>query len=292
MNRHFMILLNPVSGVINKYQTLKKIETYLSQAGATSESFFTERRGHASDLAGIQLDRSFTDLMIVGGDGTLNEAINGLKLTEIPISIIPTGTGNDFVKSINVGKTLKQQVDTAINGTIKSLDVGVCNDRLFINCFGFGFDGKVVEEMERKGKQFGGHLAYLYTVLRIIATFQEPTAQFEIDGETFERKVFLMAINNGTTYGGGFPITPSAKMDDGLLDICLMNAMPLGRRFVNLPMLQLGKHEKLKEIQMLKTSKVSVKANSQIVAHVDGELIGNPPFEISVKPNYLKVRSN
>jgi len=256
-----------------------------------SDSFFTEYRGHATELVSEQLSQNYTDLMIVGGDGTLNEAINGLKNRDIPISIISMGTGNDFSKAIKLPKSLKKQILTAIHGKNTLIDVGSCNERLFINTMGFGFDGKVVEEMERKGKQFGGHLAYLYTVLRIVTTFPEPTVKFSVDGKTYKQPVFLMAINNGTTFGGGFQITPDAKLDDGLFDICLIGKISPMRRLMNFPKMQLGVHKGMEEIQMLRGKDILVESQPEITAHLDGEMVGQPPFKVKILPKYLLVKT-
>ena len=213
-----------------------------------------------------------------------------LLMAHIAVSIIPTGTGNDFVRAISIGKTLTQQIETAISGKIKTIDLGKCNDRLFINCMGFGFDGQVVEEMEQKGKIFGGHMAYLYTILKTITTYQQPTVHFKVDGVDYQESVFLTAINNGHAYGGGLPITPHAKLDDGLLDICFMKGMPVYRRLINLPLLQLGKHEQAREVTLWQGKQITVAANPNVVAHVDGELIGPPPYHITILPQHLKVR--
>jgi YegS/Rv2252/BmrU family lipid kinase len=288
--RKFFILLNPASGQKNKRKLQVQVEQFLTKREIEFECFYTERKKHATELISELLTPDFTDLMVVGGDGTLNEVINGLSTTQIPISIIPKGTGNDFAKALKLPKKLNQQLDIAINGNLKSVDVGKCNDQLFLNTMGFGFDGKVVEYMEKNGKPAGGHLAYMLTVLRIVTGFSEPTVKFKIDGKSFEQPVFLMAINNGTVYGGGFNITPDAKLDDGIFDICLIGKISPIRRLMNFPKMQLGVHQNVREINMLQGREFEISANSKVLAQVDGELIGNPPFRVSILGKHLKFR--
>jgi diacylglycerol kinase (ATP) len=288
--RKFFILLNPASGQIDKYKLQKQIEAYLAEKGIEFECFQTERKKHATQLVSELLTPDFTDILVVGGDGTLNEVVNGLRNTQIPISIIPKGTGNDFAKALKLPKKLNQQLEIALNGKVKSVDVGKCNSHLFINTMGFGFDGKVVEHMEQNGKPAGGHLAYILTVLKIVTAFPEPTVKFKVDGKEFEQPVFLMAINNGTVYGGGFHITPDAKLDDGIFDICLIGKISPIRRLINFPKMQLGIHQNVREIQMLQGREIEISANPKVLAQLDGELIGAPPFKVSILEKYLKFR--
>ncbi len=267
-----------------------QIEDFFEKRGINYECFLTQDKKHATQLVSKLLTPDFTDLLIVGGDGTLNEVVNGLPNTQIPISLIPKGTGNDFAKALKLPKKLNQQLEIVLNGEIKSVDVGKCNEHLFVNTMGFGFDGKVVEHMEKNGKPAGGHLAYLLTVLKIVTGFPEPTVKFSIDGKEFEQSVFLMAINNGTVYGGGFHITPDAKLDDGIFDICLIGKISPLRRLISFPKMQLGIHQNVREIQMLKGREIEISAQPQVLAQLDGELIGKPPFKVSILEKYLRFR--
>lgn len=293
MKQEFQVIVNPVAGSKDKQKLLTKAEAFLQERQIPFKTLITKSKGHATDYIKNELSDSCTDLLVIGGDGTLNEVLNGLQPNpkNIPISIIPTGTGNDFIKSIDFPKKLDLQLEVAINGSCLAVDIGRCNERYFLNTMGFGFDGKVVAIMEDRGKRFGGHLAYLYTVLHTITSFNEPLVRFIIDGkqERHER-VFLMAINIGTTYGGGFKITPKAKVDDGFFDICLIKEISTVRRYINLPKLQRGTHEGVKEIEMLKSKYLNIDHSPGIIAHLDGEYFGQPPYEVSILPKKQLIR--
>lgn len=236
------------------------------------------------------LDGSFTDLIIIGGDGTINEAINGLKF-DIPVSIIPAGTGDDFVKMVNLGKTLNDQIDTAVFGEVKSIDLGICNERKFINGIGIGFDGQIVEDMiSKRVPLLKGHAAYYYHVLRILGGYKEKEFGFQLDNQKQEKELILLTIGNGSTFGGGFKLMPEAKLDDGLLEICEIGKLSGLRRFLNIHKLSNGTHGSLEMVNFYRAKRVFVNENPLLFAHIDGERLGNPPFEIRVLPRALNMR--
>ena len=287
MTRNFLVVVNPIAGSKNKKQLVERSKAFLDAQHISHNIYYTNQKGHANNIIKENLTDEVTDILVIGGDGTLNEVVNGLMKANktLPISIIPTGTGNDFIKSIPFGKTLDQQLETALNGKELAVDLGCCNGRYFHNTMGFGFDGKVVEIMEKNGKKLTGHLAYLYTVLRTVTNFKEPKLTFQIDDNApREENIFLMAINNGTTYGGGFKITPKAQVNDGVFDVCLIKKISVWRRYLNLPKLQKGTHEKVKEIEFLTCKKLKIDFAHNIHAHVDGEYIGPPPYHVTIYP--------
>ncbi|MGB0525190.1 MAG: diacylglycerol/lipid kinase family protein [Flammeovirgaceae bacterium] len=292
MKREFLLVINPVAGKKDKDKLLAQTKHYLNQHSFAYQTFFTRRKGHAIEYLQKSLLDRYTDIIVIGGDGTVNEVLNGLKSKNhsIPISIIPTGTGNDYIKSLPFPKTLAEQLEVAAFGRCLAVDIGRCNGRYFLNTMGFGFDGKVVATMEERGKRFGGHLAYLYTVLHTVTRFSEPQVRFIIDGKERKERIFLMAINNGTTYGGGFKITPNAQVDDGFFNVCLIKKISVWRRFLNLPKLQKGTHTQIKEVEMLQCQSLLIDYAPHIQAHIDGEFIGSPPYEVQILPKAQLVR--
>ena len=165
--RKIFIIWNPFAGG-NASKICKRLSEKLDQEHIEYQDFDTHETKSATKTVEQLLDSSFSDLIIIGGDGTINEAVNGLEC-DIPVSIIPAGTGDDFIKNVSLGKSLEEQFHTAINGTIKRMDLGQCNDRKFVNGVGIGFDGQIVEDMESKRVPLlKGHADYYYHVLRIL----------------------------------------------------------------------------------------------------------------------------
>ena len=216
MSRKIFVTWNPFAGG-KALKICKKLSEALNALQIDYQVFDTNESKSATTTIEEFLDTSFTDLIIIGGDGTINESVNGLKY-DIPVSILPAGTGDDFIKNVLIGKTLEEQIDTAINGEIKRIDLGQCNDRKFVNGVGIGFDGQIVEDMASKRVPLlTGHAAYYYHVLRILGGYKERRFDYQIGDQSFQKDLILLTIGNGTTFGGGFKLMPEPKIDDGLV---------------------------------------------------------------------------
>ncbi len=291
MPRKLLIVNNPTSGGRKKnIQVLRELNTFLSENNLNAIFQPTNANSNAWETIESQLDDTFTDLIVVGGDGTINEAVNGLKF-DIPMTIIPAGTGNDFVKNVPIGKTLFEQMKVLTRNKIKKVDLGICNGRKFANGIGIGFDGQIVEDMNgKKVPVLKGHGKYMYHVLQILASYKERRFNYSQDGEDFEKSLILMTVGNGTTYGGGFKLMPEAKVDDGLLDVCTIGPTSPAKRFLNINKLSNGTHGSMKEVDFHLVKSVSIQENPLLFAHADGEQIGKPPFDIKVLPSALKLR--
>jgi len=234
---------------------------------------------------------NLSGIIVIGGDGTINHAINQLNNFDIPVGIVPGGSGNDYIKSIDIGDNLNDQIETAIHGEIRNVDLGKCNDRLFANGFGLGFDGQIAYEFELNRTILRGHAAYYYHVIRILAGYKPRPLQFEIDGKEYEENVLLLAISKGTTFGGGFKLTPHAVLDNGMFGICLIKDLKPLNRFLQLGSLKDGSHDKLPEVLFLEGRKIMIHKQDNMIAHVDGEIIGNPPFELQVLSKKLRLKA-
>ncbi|GAB4249349.1 MAG: diacylglycerol kinase family lipid kinase [Ekhidna sp.] len=289
MSKKIFVIWNPFAGG-KAMKICKKLSETLDERQIDYQVFDTNESKSATKTIEEFLDTSFTDLIIIGGDGTINESVNGLKY-DIPVSILPAGTGDDFIKNVWIGKTLDEQIETAVHGEVKRIDLGQCNDRKFVNGVGIGFDGQIVEDMASKRVPLlTGHAAYYYHVLRILGGYRERLFDYQIDGQSLQKELILLTIGNGTTFGGGFKLMPEAKIDDGLLEICEIGKVSGLRRFLNINKLSGGTHGSLKEINFYKAKSVKVEANDLLFAHIDGERMGQPPFEIEVLPAALSIR--
>lgn len=276
--RNFLILTNPNKSL---HKVINKTCSFLKGC----ELPFT-----ICDKLGNQSLEHFTEIIMVGGDGTLNYAINQLSTFNLPIGIIPAGSGNDYVKSLNIGNTLEEQIETAINGQIKEVDIGQCNDRLFLNGFGLGFDGQIAKSFEENRTFLKGHAAYYYHAIKTLAGFQPQFLKFSIDGKNYEHKMLLLTIGKGTTFGGGFKLTPHADLEGGQFAISIIHDLKPLKRFLNIHRLQQGSHHELPEVEFLKGREILIDPQPDLTAHIDGELIGSPPFEVRVLPGKLRIK--
>ncbi len=290
MKRKILILANPVSGKKKTNIILEEVKSRLLDENFELEVLSTSNEAGFIDMARRKLDDSYTDLLAIGGDGTMNLAANILFQKDIILNIIPAGTGNDFVKNIDIGKDLDEQIDTIISGEVMEIDAGYCNERIFLNGLGVGFDGQIVYDNLHRKSILKGHTKYYAQVLRVLATYKVQKVKYTIDGKAYEDEILLLATSNGTTFGGGFKLTPNAVVTDGLLDICVIRQIPPLRRFLEVLKLSKGTHEKLSAVTFLKGKKITITGNSSVKAHLDGEYFGAPPYVIEILEGCFKVR--
>ena len=293
MKKSILIIGNPKSGSGKTKKILKEIAHYLDSTDVNHWKILeTEYSGQAREYAQHATSSTTTDLILVGGDGTFNEGINGLE-KEIPVSFVSAGTGNDFLKNIDIGTSKDDSFGNMVNGKVHKIDVGVCNGRKFLNGVGVGFDGQIVTEMEtRKVPLLKGHLKYYYHVLHILSSYRARSFDFKMDGKTRKEDLILLTIANGTTFGGGFKLTPTAKINSGVFEVCSIGPMSAMKQYLNIHKLQSGTHDSLKEVEIFNASEIEIGANPFLQGHIDGEFFGAPPFDITIRKEALQVRAN
>lgn len=290
LKRKIFIVANPASGTAKLDTILKELVEFLDSEDMDYSVFLTSKKHNAWKTVEKNFDESFTDLLIIGGDGTINEAINGLKY-DVPVSFIPNGTGNDFVKNIHIGHTLEEHLTVLRDGTVHTIDLGLCNNRKFINGVGVGFDGQIVADMQKKKSWIKGPAKYYYFVFRILATYRSRLFTYVRDKTSYEKKLILLCVANGTTFGGNFKLTPEADLTDNILDVCEVGQLNAFQRFGNIHRLKEGTHGQLKEVTLTRCKYLKIEANPKLHAHIDGEYFGQPPFEFKVLANALKIRT-
>ncbi|MDD5066655.1 MAG: diacylglycerol kinase family lipid kinase [bacterium] len=289
MRKKVLVIANPVADRRKTERIIPFIREILIKKKIDFRLYITDRPLHATDLA-REGKKHYTDIVSVGGDGTLNEVLNGLGPCSCTLGVVSTGSGNDFAKNFRHGMGIEEQMTAALEGEVRKIDAGLCNDRYFINGVGIGFDGKVVEEMMKEGKVFKGHAGYLYVVLKCILSYREPVMTIRVNKEVIQEKVFLIDVANGTTFGGGFKLTPDARVDDGELDVCWIKAMGILGRYINMPKVTRGEHVHLDVVRMMRIKAITIESNEDTVAHMDGEFIGSGPFHIKVLPGFIRIR--
>ena len=280
-----LIVVNPAAGKGKAKGVVERLSNHPAMVNRAAQTYWTSPDSYANGgLKSVVTTGEHARIVVVGGDGTVNQVVNSLGDRTMPIGVIPAGTSNDFIKNLSLGKTLDERIETALTGRVRKIDVGVCNGRVFLNGVGIGFDGKVVEHIHQHGKKFGGDLAYLYTVLKILWKYDAPLVTFAKEGQETSGKVFMLTIANGTTFGG-FKLAPDAKIEDGKLDVCYIPQLGKVSRFMAIPSFQKGTQFEKKMARHFHIEKMDVKFSKGAVAHLDGEFIGSPPFEINLREN-------
>ncbi|MFY0651258.1 MAG: diacylglycerol kinase family lipid kinase [Cyclobacteriaceae bacterium] len=288
MKRKAFIVFNANSGKGNSLSIVERLKERYRQEGI--DFSIVETKASSWNNIDAALDSDTTDIVAIGGDGTLNAVVNAMRNHRAVLNIIPAGSGNDYVKNVDIGRGLNENIETVISGIEQEVDIGDCNGRLFINGVGLGFDGQIVADMINKKTWLQGHVKYYYHVLKILATYQVIPLEYSISGDTMHSDVLLMTIAKGTTFGGGFKLTPNADLADGFLQVCTISHIAPLSRFLNIYKLSNGSHGDLDAVSFEKTEKLEISPNDSIVGHIDGEYLGHPPFKIRVIPKALKLR--
>lgn len=272
MNHLFII--NPVAGKSRTLKFIPEIEKIFSNR---SEQYFieiTQYSGHAIEIARKFSQENNYRIYSVGGDGTLNEVLNGMVGSSSSLAVIPGGSGNDFIKSLRSDLSMKDLLARTIDGKVELLDLAKVNDRYFINIASVGFDAEVVHSAMRLKKFpfLTGKMAYLTGVITALLKGNTYGMELWIDGKYIKRKCLLLTVSNGRYYGGGMMPTPHAMLNDGNLDICLIEKVSRLKLLMLLPRFIKGKHESLKEVSFYSAQKVEIRFDKPAALNYDGEV--------------------
>jgi diacylglycerol kinase (ATP) len=275
----YAVILNPVSGNGRALDVLEKLHKWTRKNRINFKFFSTTAAGDGYKLGRhCRLER-FERVIVVGGDGTINEVGSALLGSEIVLGVIPGGNGNDFFKMIGTNGTLDSAFKTAFFGEPRPSDVGTINGKPFFNSVGVGFDAEV-GRIVAKNEKISGTAAYLLGVFEALRSLRPINIEMELDGMNIKKEITLVCIGNGRSSGGGFYLTPSAAIDDGLLDICVIDALPRRKVFTYLPRTLNGSHVRLDGIFIYRSKQVTLKSKSRLPVHIDGEPLVQPSKQL------------
>ncbi len=272
--RHLFIL-NPVAGKGKAMGLLPKIKEYCESNGHDYKIAVTEYPGHATEIARTSSAAQSLRIYSVGGDGTLNEVLNGMAGSGSSLASVPCGSGNDFIRSIVGTDIPKNMIEANIKGTERLIDYASINDKYFINIASLGFDAEVAYQSCRYKKLpfVTGELSYVLGIFTSIIGCKHHRMEIIVDGALTSGKSLLVAVGNGKYYGGGMQALPDAEIDDGLFDICRveeMNRIKILRLF---PKYMKGQHASLEGVHLSRGKKVEITVDKPIPMNLDGEII-------------------
>ena len=225
----------------------------------------------------------FTEVWIIGGDGTMNWFINQYPDIRLPLALFAGGAGNDFHWMLYGNKTTEQQVDLVLQSTPQLVDAGTCNEKLFLNGVGIGFDGAIVKTLINKKKN-PGKVSYLTSVFKRILFYKGIEHEVKIDAYMLRQKLLMINVANGKTEGGGFQVAPKAELQDGLLDINIVKELSSLKRLFYLSAIEKGKHLHLPLIEYHHARRIEIRTSTLLPAHLDGEYFEADHFVIECLP--------
>lgn len=223
-----------------------------------------------------------TDVWIVGGDGTLNYFINKYPGIRLPLVVFNGGTGNDVHAVLYRNQSFDEQLQTALTATPKSVDAGRCNEKYFINGVGIGFEGAVAKSLTGKKKKKSGKAAFMGTILRKVFFYGSKKYKTLSDEYSMEDRKLLISVMNGHRAGGGFHIAPESAINDGLLDVVMVDKLHPFLRLRWLPVIEKGKHLGQDFIKHFRTKKLIITSEETMDTHLDGEYYPAKRLEIEV----------
>ena len=297
MADRFYVILNPTAGRGAAARAWPKVRAVLEGAGARVELAETARHGHAAELAESAARAGWGAVVAVGGDGTVHEVANGLLRASdagaaMPaLGIVPVGSGNDFSLLAGLPRDPVEAARRIVSGAERRVDAGRVDGRWFVNGVGVGLDARVAVEANRN-RRLRGIGIYLWALARVLASFRAPMMRVEIDGdEVIERPLTLATVGNGGRHGGGFWICPAAKLDDGLLDVCVCDALGRLRILRFLPKVLRGTHVGERCVRMRTARRVRITSDTPLPVHADGEILSEAAreLEIEIAPGRLRL---
>jgi YegS/Rv2252/BmrU family lipid kinase len=296
VNKQWAFIINPVAGNGFAKTIVPKLGEMIRKNNISAELAYTERSGHATELAAKYLERGFSYVVGVGGDGTLNEISRPLvNEKNVTVGIIPAGTGNDFIQILGFPNRFgEKEWDIFFNARVIKMDVGSCNGMIFLNGMGLGFDAQVAAEnyIEPGKVKKGGKYKYIWHIVKTLLFFREKRMTV-ITGDTRnETDCFINTVAVGRRFAGGFFLTPRAIANDGLLDVCMIKKLSLIQRFGILLKVPEGKHISDKKVNYYQTSGINLEFTEKVPFHIDGELYFSRKFDVSILPSALNTIYN
>lgn len=273
----YVFIVNRTSGKTDYDLLETKIKDYMK--GKNFEIIETKRPLHATEIASKYKDDKDTVVYACGGDGTLNEVINGIAGGKCKLGLIPTGSGNDFYKSLKL-----------YNKKESTIDLGLINGRYFINISSIGIDADICDkanEIKLEGKNKKN--AYVKALLGTLFKFKSIDLELEIDNKIYKGKYMLLAVCNGRYYGNGFKIAPLASFDDDHFDVYLAHHMNKFRLVYTLSKLLKGTHETSKKIRKFRAHNIIIKAKEKLCVNIDGEIIKSKLIKVQMIPNAIHL---
>ncbi len=302
--KEWYAIVNPNAGNGKGKRDWDRISGLFERENIPVFSQFTQNKGHAIEYTRKAINTGFRKIISVGGDGTLNEVVNGIftqeccSPNEIMVGMIPVGTGNDWGRMFGIPLVYEGAVNVIRENKLMLHDIGVISyhsgseehKRYFINIAGLGFEALVVKKTNKqKDKGRSSQAIYFYNLLSSLFSYKNIKSDIIIDGKKRTSIIFSINVGNGRYCGGGMRQTPDALPDDGLLDITVIREMGRIEVIKSLKLLYDGTILSHPKVDGYRTSNLRVESESVLYAEADGESLGHTPVEFSIIPAALNV---
>ena len=276
------VILNPTAG--QGRATRERVERAFSDLGLSFKVLPTSKSGDGTLLARNAVDDGCELVVAVGGDGTVNEVVNGIAGTGARLGIIPGGSVNVLAREFGIPFDTDRAAEVIASGTVKEIDLAKANDRWFTLMAGFGFDASVVASVLQPVKDIIGSSAYVIKGLEMLPRYDATEITLEMPDQTYSTKAFLVIVANVPTYSYDLKIAPYAFPDDGLLDVCVFER-PFTDRIGFMQQISevfMKRHIEHRSVSYFQTPSVIVRSSPKIMSQIDGDPFSHTPVSVDV----------
>ncbi len=293
-----LLIHNPTAGPWDQRRSLKRLAEQLQKSGWSVEIAHTEQAGDATRYAHRAVESNLDMVLVAGGDGTINEVVNGLAGTSTILGLVPLGTGNILAHqlrmptlSLTAPLYINEIAETLLRSRVQRVDTGVLNGRYFVCWAGLGFDAEIATHMEprpRYAKRLRT-LPYIIAAFSVASEFRGVRSRIEIEGRTLKTRALMVLASNIQLYAAFFNIARHAQMDDGLLDIFVFKGLGFEYAFRHFWHLFSGRHLNDPKVMQALAANLQVQTNPTVAVHLDGDPFGETPALIGLVPAHLRL---
>ena len=285
----FALIDNPASGRRDHEALLARLKEHIAGQGDEARVFETREAGDGERQTRLALEAGCDRVAVIGGDGSLSDAVRALAGSGATLCLVPTGTGNDFARALGLPKDPMEAFAAQLRGEEAQIDCGAVNGRPFLNVAGTGFDVDVLRRTEELKAEYPGPQAYRRAILSVLRHYEAAQMDVSVDGGAFERcRATIVEIANGRYIGGGMKVAPGAKVDDGLFDVVRVGAVPRRAIPLLLPLFIAGAHVRLPVAQVCRARRVTIRRDGMTV-NIDGDLARMDEARFEILPGALRV---
>jgi len=287
------IIINPISGGARPETAAARADLarrVIERHGDRPDVFVTERSGHARDLARAAVARGTRLVMAWGGDGTINEVASVLAFGDVPLAIVPAGSGNGLATELGISRRPERAIAGALASPSRLIDVGELDGRLFVNIAGIGIDAYVAAQFNAGGNPRRGFAGYVRLAGRALRTYAPQRYRITTDTRQFDAQALTVTIANAPQWGNGAQIAPGARVDDGLVDLVVIEERSRFRTVCQLPRLFNGTVARIQGCTISRVKQATIDCEEPMMFHVDGEPVqGGTSLRARVHPQALRI---
>lgn len=291
MKKKVLFIINPIAGVKRKDHIPRIIVEELDLDVYDYEIVYTERRGHATEIAEAAIQKGCEIVAVAGGDGSVNEVANALAGTDVVLAILPYGSGNGLARCLGNPMAIRKAIRLINHHQVHRIDTADVNGRAFYSLIGIGFDAFAVKVFDREEAR--GFFAYAWSAIRSLSAYQPYTFEMDCDGHLYTGNAFMINICNANQYGYNVRIAPNAKPDDGYLEVALVRDLPKWRAVLLVMQVLMNMHHNSNRLEFIRAKKIKLQTGRHAYLQIDGETTHkDKQFDVAVQPAGLRVMVN